>query len=83
MTPIIIVAIVFGSILTLVALICGTILAFMKMRHSGLGKASRKTQSEEAKIIQEIYHGLARMEERIETLETILLDANEQKRKRT
>ena len=31
-------------------------------------------QAEETKIIQEIHQGLARMEERIEALETILLD---------
>lgn len=31
-------------------------------------------QEEETRIIQEIHQGLTRMEERIETLETLLLD---------
>lgn len=31
-------------------------------------------QEEEAKLIQELYQGLARMEERVDALETILFD---------
>jgi phage shock protein B len=38
------------------------------------GGAARKDQAEDSKIIQEIYQGLGRMEERVEALETILLD---------
>ncbi len=83
MTPIIIVGIIFGSILAVVALICGTIITLIKMRHLGLGKDSKRRQSEEAQIIQELYHGLERMEERIEALETILLDPQEKQRKQS
>lgn len=79
MTPVIITAIVFGSILTFAALVCGTILAIVKTRNSGLSSGSRKSQSEEARIIQEIYQGLSRMEERIDALETILMDHQENK----
>lgn len=79
MTSVIITAIVFGSILTFAALVCGTILAIVKTRNSGLSGGSRKSQSEEARIIQEIYHGLSRMEERIDALETILMDHQENK----
>ena len=59
MNTVIIVAIVFGSILTFAALICGTILAIVKMRSSGLSKRGRDSQSDEARIIQELYQGLA------------------------
>jgi phage shock protein B len=38
------------------------------------GKTSRKDQADDSKIIQEIYQGLSHMEERLEALETILLD---------
>jgi len=31
-------------------------------------------EAEEAKLIQDIYHGLRKMEERVEALETILLE---------
>lgn len=32
------------------------------------------SEADEARMIQDIYHGLARMEQRVETLETLLLD---------
>lgn len=79
MTSVLVVALVFGSILTFAALVCGTILAVVKMRQSGLSKDAR---SDEARIIQEIYQGLSDMEERIETLETILMDSKEKKERR-
>ncbi len=77
MLNIIIVAIVFGSIVALAALICGTILIVLKTRsrHQSGGPGDR----EEAEIIQEIYKGLERMEERIESLETILMDNRKRK----
>lgn len=79
MNTVIIVAIVFGSILTFAALVCGTVLAIVKMRSSGFSKGARKSQSDEARVIQEIYQGLSRMEERIDALETILMDGQEHK----
>ena len=72
MATIIIVAIVFGSLLALVALICGTVLIIIKTRNSRITGGT--SQSEEAMIIQEIYQGLNKMEKRIESLETILMD---------
>ncbi|MGE5257250.1 MAG: hypothetical protein ACM3KE_11295 [Hyphomicrobiales bacterium] len=38
------------------------------------GSGDRASQTEDARVIQEIYQGLSRLEKRIETLETILLD---------
>jgi len=35
---------------------------------------SKETNADEARMIQEIYHGLIKMEERVEALETLLLD---------
>lgn len=35
---------------------------------------SQQLQEEETRLIQELHRGLARMEERVETLETLLLD---------
>jgi len=66
-----IVAIVFGSLVLIPAVIGGTIVMSIKLLKSG---GSRKDQAEDSKIIQEIYQGLSRMEERVEALETILLD---------
>lgn len=70
MLNVIIVSIVFGSIVALATLICGTILIIAKTRSNNCSKGG--TDQEEAKIIQELYQGLDRMEERIESLETIL-----------
>ena len=81
MTSVIIVAIVFGSFLTFAALVCGTIFAVAKNRRTPLSEGTGQSQSEEAKVIQEIYHGLSRMEERIEALETILMEGQEKDKK--
>ena len=35
---------------------------------------SQETDADEARMIQDIYHGLMKMEERVEALETLLLD---------
>ncbi len=72
MGTIIIVAMVFGSLLAMAALICGTILVIIKTRNNRITEG--KSRSEEAMIIQEIYQGLSKMEKRIESLETILME---------
>ena len=73
MNFVIIVAIVFGSLVTLAGLLCGTVLVIIRMRQANPGR-SRKSTSDEAMLIQELYRGLEQMEERIEALETILMD---------
>ena len=66
-----IVAIVFGSLVLIPAVIGGTIVLSIRLLKGG---AIRKDHAEDSKIIQEIYQGLSRMEKRVEALETILLD---------
>ena len=58
---------VFG--IPIVAIICGTIAAIY-------GKRAKQDDPEQTRMIQEIYHGLERMEQRVEALETILFDSN-------
>lgn len=77
MTPVYIVGIVFGSLVLALAILGGTILAIMRARHGGLSRKSRKNEAEEAKLMQEIFRGLSRMEKRVDALETILMDQNE------
>jgi phage shock protein B len=72
MLNIVIVAIVFGSIVALAALICGTVLIIFKTRSNSSGPGA--ADSDEARLIQEIYQGLEKLEQRIESLETILMD---------
>jgi phage shock protein B len=71
MNQVLIIAIIFGSVVLIPAIIGGTILLAIKLLK---GKTSRKDQADDSKIIQEIYQGLSTMEERVEALETILLD---------
>ncbi len=46
----------------------------------GINKKDRKTQDEETRMIQDIYHGLSKMEERVEALETILIERRKKDR---
>ena len=71
MNHVLIVAIVFGSVVLIPAIIGGTILLSIKLLK---GKTSRKDQADDSKVVQEIYQGLSQMEERVEALETLLLD---------
>lgn len=80
MKEVLIVAIVFGSIIIALAIIPGTILLAIKLSKGGFTRTDQKKQAEETKMIQEIYQGLSRMEERVETLETILLDRDKEDR---
>ena len=71
MTPESIVGIVFGALGVLLilgaALIVMVVWAIKSLRGNGVG-------GEEAKLMQELYQGLSRLEDRVESLETILLD---------
>ena len=70
-----IVTIVFGGIVLALAIIGSTILMAIKILKGGLSRKGQKFETEEARMIQEIYEGLSRMEERVEALETIILDS--------
>ena len=79
MNSVIIVAIVFGSMVTLAGLLCGTVLVIIKTRQSSSGK-TKNSSRDEAMMVQEIYRGLEKMEQRIEALETILMDGKDKGR---
>jgi phage shock protein B len=76
MHAVLIVAIVFGSAVTLAGLLCVTILLIIRMRQSSSGK-TRQGSQDEVMMVQELYRGLEKMEQRIETLETILMDGHD------
>jgi phage shock protein B len=69
----IIVAIIFGGLVLCLAIIGGTILLGVKIKKGGLSPRDQRSRTEETRMIQEIYQGLERMEQRIEALETIIL----------
>ena len=76
MHAVLIVAIVFGSVVTLAGLLCVTILVIIRMRQSSSSKAAQGNK-DEVLMVQELYRGLEKMEQRIEALETILMDGHE------
>ena len=57
----------------LAAIIGGIGLAALKILKSSGGGGSAEQSAEETRLIQDIYHGLQKMEQRVEALETILL----------
>jgi hypothetical protein len=73
----VIVAIVFGGTVLCLAIIGSTILMAIKILKGGVTRKGQQNQADEAKIIQEIYQGLSKMEQRVEALETIILDRKE------
>ncbi len=73
----IIVAIVFGGTVLCLAIIGSTILMAIKILKGGISRKDQQVQADEAKVIQEIYQGLSKMEQRVEALETIILDRKE------
>jgi len=74
MPAVFIVAIVIGGIILALAIIGSTVLMAIKILKGGLSRKGQGLQAEEARMIQEMYQGLSRMQERVEALETIILD---------
>ena len=55
------------------------ILGAIAIRIARGGKRADSKNTEEAKLMQEIYVGLEKLNDRVESLETIMLDEREQK----
>lgn len=69
------------AVMLLCTIGCMTYLIIRAFRGGG-SKRSAKTDADETRLIQEIHHGLVKMEGRIESLETLLLDQERGKRSR-
>ena len=74
MHSVLIAVIVFGGLILALAVIGSTILMGLKIIRGGAISKGQKEETDETKMVQEIYQGLADMEDRVEALETILLD---------
>ncbi len=82
MHGIFVVAIVFGGAVLILAIIGSTILMGLKILKGGMSRKGQKLQTDEARIIQEIYQGLSRMEGRVDALETIIMERERKDGKR-
>lgn len=69
-----------GSILGLIILGLIIIGIIRAARTGGLSNNEKEARAEETRMIQDIYNALPRMEERIEALETILIERGHQNR---
>ena len=74
MNTVLIFMIIFGGSILALAIIGSTILMAIKIIKGETSRKGQRLESEEAKMIQEIYQGLSKMENRLEALETIILD---------
>ena len=75
MNSVFIVGLGIGGTILLIATLGLIIIGIIRAaKTGGLSKKEKQTHAEETQMIQDIYHGLSKMEERIETLETILIE---------
>ena len=74
MEGVLILAIIFGGSVLALAIIGSTLLMVIKILKGGISRKDQRLQAGDTKMIQEIYQGLSRMEERVEALETIILE---------
>ena len=74
MHAVFILATIFGGIVLALAIIGSTILMAIKILKGGISRKGRQLETNEARMIQEIHQGLSKMEERVEALETIILE---------
>lgn len=63
----------------LAVIIGGTLLAALKILKGGNSSRDAETDREETRLIQELHRGLSRLEERVEALETLLLERSDRK----
>ena len=82
MSSVIIVITVFAGIVLALAVIGSTILIGLKIIRGGATPKGQKGESDEARMIQEIYQGLSGMEARVEALETIIMERERERKER-
>ncbi len=61
-------AVIFGGIALTVGIVAVTIIILVN------GRRSSMLSQDESRLMQEMHHGFVKMEQRIETLETLLLE---------
>jgi phage shock protein B len=82
MQGVLIVTVVFVGTILALAVIGGTILMAIKLLKGGVSRKDQSHMAEEAKMVQEIYQGLSQLEERLESLETILFERDKKEHRR-
>lgn len=65
---------IIAVMIPMVAVLGFIFLMALKIVYGGGRRADRELRVEETRLIQDVYHGLLKMEERVEALETLLLE---------
>jgi phage shock protein B len=65
---------IFLFVIVAIALSGFILVSIIKVLRGNSGGKKKETYTEEARLMQEIYRGLRKMEERVESLETIIMD---------
>ena len=65
----------------IVAILGGVFLAALKILKGDRAGGGPASQADDTRLIQDVYRGLQKMEDRIDALETILLDRERSRRK--
>jgi phage shock protein B len=72
----------FYFVLAILVIVCGTFIAVVAMIKGKSTKVRKELDVEETRLIQELHRNLNTLEDRMEALETIILDI-ERRRKNT
>ncbi len=69
-------------LIPIIAIAGGIFLGALRIWKGDGGSRRQTGNAEEARLIQDIYHGLLKMEERVEALETLLLEREREHEKK-
>jgi hypothetical protein len=81
MKTLFILAVIFGFVILGLVTIGGIIIFSIKIIKGGFSQKDYQNQSHEARMMQDIYQGLSKMESRIAALEDLLLDGGGKEKK--
>jgi phage shock protein B len=70
-----------SAILIGLPIICVTILCLVRILKGGGSKKQQALDAEEARLIQEIHSDMTRLENRIESIETLVLEREQTRKK--
>jgi len=81
MKTLFILSVIFGFVVLGLVIIGGIIIFSIKIIKGGFSQKDYQSESREARMMQNIYQGLSKMESRIESLEDLLLDLDGKEKK--
>lgn len=76
-----ILSIIIGGAIIILTIVGSTVLMGIKILKGGVSKKGQRIMDDEARMIQEIYTSISKMENRVETLETLILDRDRKDRR--